>query len=113
MTSYLFLISAPTLSATPYRYNLPSGTSVAIKCETPSTGAPITYNFYLNRRKITSQSGDTYTIESISKDESGGYKCTVTMNDMTSEPSSLLYILVDGKCIAIDESIVKVINAIV
>ena len=87
-----------------------SGTSVALKCATTSTYAPITYSFFKRTTgieyDIISQSGDTYTMENISTDDSGYYKCSVTMNSKESYRSTGHTIEVVGEYMVKVESIV-------
>ena len=114
MTSNVFLISVrpqtPTLSVTPSDSSIESGTSVALKCATTSTYAPITYSFFKRTTgieyDIISQSGDTYTMENISTDDSGYYKCSVTMNSKESYRSTGHTIEVVGEYMVKVESIV-------
>ena len=98
---------------TPSDATIESGTSVEVTCATVSTGAPITYNFFKDGNSIISQSGDTYTMGSISTADSGTYTCTVTMNSVTSLASSGHTIGVVGEYMVNVESFVRLLSPVI
>ena len=98
----------PTLSVKPSDDTIENGARVSVTCVTSSTGASITYNFLKDGKVVKqSQQSGTYTMESISTTESGTYTCTVTMNSVTSVPSSGHDITVVGEYFMIFESSVR------
>ena len=100
------LPKTPTLSVVPSDATIESGTRVSVSCVTSSTGSSITYNFFKDGKAVTSQSGGTYIMGSISNGDSGIYTCSVTINSVTSVASSNHYLIVVG------ESMVNVLSIV-
>ncbi|KAK2847406.1 hypothetical protein Q5P01_010405 [Channa striata] len=59
---------------------LVEGDNVSLKCVADGNPAPTSFTFHLKGESVTVENTDTYTIQNVSRDSTGEYKCSLVDN---------------------------------